>query len=289
MRAIGNSPNDVHFKKWLYLMTYNTAMQNAKIPLPQYISQTSSLDELIAKVYSQETLLQALDNPSILYKSAILTSKNAAVDSINEKLLDLMPGEPVTLISADKADYSDEENSDNEVYRFSIEYLQMLSPGSFPPAKLTRKVDCIVMLLRNLDPQRGLCNGIRLIVKRIGQYVLEAVVMKDQNNGHEQIEFIPRITLTTLEDDYPFTLSRKQFPTKLSFAMTINKSQDQSLTNVGIDLCSPLFTHGQLYVAFSRSTDLQGIHVLLTEAHSDQQYSSSNNTTDNIIFPKLLL
>ena len=150
------------------------------------------MDDLIARVYSQESLLQTLGNPSILYKSAILASENAVVNSINKKVLDLMPEEPVTLISADKADCSDEENSDNEVYRASTEYLQMLSPGSFPPAKLIQKVGCVVMLLRNLDSQRGLCNGTRLIVKRIGQYVFEAVVMKDQNNGHEQIEFIPR-------------------------------------------------------------------------------------------------
>ena len=77
-----------------------------------------------------------------------------------------MPGEPITLISADKADYSDEENSNNEVYRVSTEYLQTLSSGSFSPAKLTLKVGCIVMLLRNLDPQRGLRNGTRLIVKK---------------------------------------------------------------------------------------------------------------------------
>ena len=62
--------------------------------------------------------------------------------------------------------------------------------------------------------------------KRIGQYVHEAVVMNNPNDGHEQIEFIPRITLTTLEDDYPFILSRKQFPIKLSFAMTINKRRN---------------------------------------------------------------
>ena len=247
-----------------------------------------SLGDPIAKVYSSESLIQALDNSSLLNKSAILTSKNSAVDSINEEVLKLMPEKPITLISADEADYLNKENNNNEVYRVSNEYLQTLNPGNFPPAKLTLKVGCIVMLLRNLNPQRGLCNGTRLIIKNIGQYVLEVVVMNDQNNGNQQIEFIPRITLTTFEDVYPFTLSRKQFPIKLSFAMTINKSQDQSLTNVGIDLCSPLFTHGQLYVAFSRSTDLQGIHVLLAEANSDQKHSSSKNTTDNIIFPELL-
>lgn len=139
------------------------------------------------------------------------------------------------------------------------------------------------MLLRNLNPQRGLCNGTRLIIKEIGKYVLKVAVINNGGDEYNQIEFIPRITLSTLEDVYPFILTRKRFPVKLSFAMTINKSQGQSLTNVGIDLRYPVFTHGQLYVAFSRSTNLKGIHVLL------QENIFNEHSVDNIIYPELLL
>ena len=63
--------------------------------------------------------------------------------------------------------------------------------------------------------------------------------------------------------------------------MTINKSQGQSLENVGIDLSSPVFTHGQLYVALSRSTNVKGIHVLLPPDAID-------NSVSNITYPELL-
>uniref|UniRef100_A0A0N5BU38 Herpes_Helicase domain-containing protein n=1 Tax=Strongyloides papillosus TaxID=174720 RepID=A0A0N5BU38_STREA len=63
---------------------------------------------------------------------------------------------------------------------------------------------------------------------------------------------IPRIVLYSSEGEFPFTLAKKQFPVRLAFAMTINKSQGQTLNKAGVDLTTPVFSHGQLYVAFSR-------------------------------------
>lgn len=119
----------------------------------------------------------------------------------------------------DTTDTSNEEN--DEVYQASSEYLETLNPGNL------KKKGCIVMLLRNINPRNGLCNGTRLIIKDTGKYVLTVAVIKDNNEENEQVELIPRITLNTLEGDFPLILSRKQFPVRLSFAMTTNKSQGQ--------------------------------------------------------------
>ena len=89
------------------------------------------------------------------------------------------------------------------------------------------------MLLRNIDPTRGLCNDTRLVVIRIGSYMFQARLA---NKPGGSLELIPRFTLSTQEGELPFTLTREQFPIKLCFAMTINKSQGQSLKHVGIDL-----------------------------------------------------
>jgi hypothetical protein len=62
--------------------------------------------------------------------------------------------------------------------------------------------------------------------------------------------------------------------------MTVNKSQGQSLTVVGVDLRSSAFSHGQLYVALSRVTSISGLTLLLPE---------NSDTTDNVVFPEVLL
>jgi ATP-dependent DNA helicase PIF1 len=81
----------------------------------------------------------------------------------------------------------------------------------------------------------------------------------------------------------PFTLRRLQFPVCLAFAMTINKSQGQSLNYVGLDLRMPVFGHGQLYVGVSRITTPQGIKILL-----DNSASGRANQTLNITYNEIL-
>uniref|UniRef100_A0A8I6WTA3 ATP-dependent DNA helicase n=1 Tax=Hordeum vulgare subsp. vulgare TaxID=112509 RepID=A0A8I6WTA3_HORVV len=61
---------------------------------------------------------------------------------------------------------------------------------------------------------------------------------------------------------FPFSFKRKLFPVRLSFAMTIKKSQGQTIPNVGVYLPKPVFSHGQLYVALSRATVTANIKVL---------------------------
>jgi ATP-dependent DNA helicase PIF1 len=50
--------------------------------------------------------------------------------------------------------------------------------------------------------------------------------------------------------------------------MTINKSQEQTLSTVGIYLRKPVFTHGQLYVAVSRTPYRSGLRILIEEDDS---------------------
>src|ERR1700748_995210 len=100
-----------------------------------------------------------------------------------------------------------------------------------------------------------------------------------------QLILIPHMTRTSGPDDFPFTLQQRQFPLHLAFAMTINKSQGQSLKLVGIDLLSPVFSHGQLYVALSRCTSVQRIKVLFNvESEDNCEHTSNSTKTCSIVY-----
>ncbi|KAL3621251.1 hypothetical protein CASFOL_036163 [Castilleja foliolosa] len=104
-----------------------------------------------------------------------------------------------------------------------------------------------VMLLRNIDLGMGLSNGTRLLITRLGLHVLEGRIITGTNSGERVI--IPRLSLTPSDVKVPFKFQRRQFPVMISYAMTINKSQDQSLSEVGLYLKQSVFSHGQFYVA----------------------------------------
>ena len=177
--------------------------------------------------------------------------------------------------SEDSADVNDTESGTDHL---AIEYLHSLNPSSLPPSKLHLRVGTPIILLRNLDPKRGLCNGTRLVITKLGVRCIEAVVLSGEFSGLSTL--LPRISLSSTPGDLPFILTRKQFPIRLSLAITINKSQGQSLDVVGIDLRVSVFSHGQLYVALSRTTNVSNMCVLLPE-HGLQ--------TTNIVYPEVLL
>ncbi|CAG8836620.1 2195_t:CDS:1 [Cetraspora pellucida] len=103
-----------------------------------------------------------------------------------------------------------------------------------PPSKLALKIGCPIILLRNLASYQGLCNGSRLVVSHLTDHVIEARILSGNYAG--KLVFIPRITLTPSTANLPFVFKRRQLPIRIAFAITINKSQGQSLKHVGLDL-----------------------------------------------------
>jgi hypothetical protein len=215
--------------------------------VPESFLLRGSIDDLIEKIYPD---LLNVDN------SGILSATNISVDEINNKVLSKLPGEGKVYLSCDTVGNTD-------TAAFPVDFLNRLNISGLPPHQLHLKVGAIVMLLRNLNPSNGLMNGTRLKILSLMERVIKVEIITGTCIG--TVHFIPRIKLIPSDFTLPFEMSRIQFPIKLAYAMTINKSQGQSMNRVGLFLQNQVFSHGQLYVALSRATSPDRVSVLLPE------------------------
>jgi len=257
----------------------NTDCHLVQIPDDLLVKTTGNKIEALVHATFPD-LLSNYTNPEYVQNRAILATTNEIVDEINDYMLQLLPIVEREYYSADSISKCTDTCNDANIL-YPIEYLNSLNANNFPAHKLKLKIGVPIMLLRNLNQSLGLCNGTRLIVTNLGNNVIEAIIITGTHIGNKA--YIPRINLTTQGSRWPFVLCRRQFPIKVCYSMTINKSQGQTLLNVGIYLRKPVFTHGQLYVALSRVKDRKGLKILI-----ENEDGTCGDKTNNIVYKEIL-
>lgn len=218
-----------------------------QVPQDLFMPRNQNVDDLIDYVYP--------GNPTDHAENMILCLTNRDANNINTTIVDRCEGDLREYQSVDQA-----LDVDNDA--FPTEFLNSLELPGLPHHCLRLKVGMPVILLRNLNASEGLCNGTRMKVVEMANSVVTCEILAGRFAGNRV--FIPRIICDSNRSTLPFVLRRLQFPLALNFAMTINKSQGQSLNRVGIYLDSPIFSHGQLYVALSRCRNPDGIKIFAT-------------------------
>ena len=149
---------------------------------------------------------------------------------------------------------------------FPTEFLNTIELQGIPPHWLELKPGSVIILLRNLNPSEGHVNGTRYVVQNLLPHVIDAISISGSNVGTKI--FIPRIWLVSQDATLPFELKRKQFPVKLAYSMTANKSQGQTLEFVGIYIAREFFSHGQFYVAMSRVGHMDSVKILFKKGNN---------------------
>ena len=286
MRVNANSdPKLVAWSEWL--QSVGDGVEGEEVKVPEEICTTieegtkkkpmaekDSLKGLIAKVFPN--LQGNLADLKWLTGRSILTPTNKQRHHINDTMVQMAPGHEVRLRSADVVD------NVQDAVSFSVEYCNSLEPTGLPKHEITLKPGVPVMLIRNLNPSAGLCNGTRLIFSHVAPN--KRVIyckLKDEVTGQYSLVAIPRICLRPKEKEYPFEWSRLQFPITVAFSTTINKAQGDSLKMIGIWLPAPVFGHGQLYVALSRVGAPERCVVALKPGEV-------GNSTRNVVFQEVL-
>ncbi len=217
-----------------------------------YRQKDSSFMELLNRVRNEEYTEEDLETlnkrtqedtaPSKKDETVILTTTNSLANAINQARLSKLPGKEITYKAAASGKFEE---------------------SAYPADPFLRlKKGAQVILIKN-DPAKQWVNG--TLAKVVG--LSNDSILVDINGRTcdvpvvkwQKIEYSYNEDKDKIEDEVVGAFA--QYPIKLAWAITIHKSQGQTFDKVMIDLGNGAFTHGQLYVALSRCTCLDGIRL----------------------------
>ncbi|KII68452.1 ATP-dependent DNA helicase PIF1 [Thelohanellus kitauei] len=278
MRSEGQN----HYNNWLL------QVESGTLPSPPGIYEQDVIqipNEMMTNNDIISVIFGNINQMSIeeLTKRVIVAPTNSETLYMNHKIIELIPGDPQIYYSADSIISEDL----NDTLNYPVEFLNNQTPSGMPPHVLLLKKGVIIMLLRNLNPKKGMSNGTRLIVEELERNFIKAKIISECNRGDSVL--IPRIDLAPTETTLNFTLKRRQFPVVPAYAITINKAQGQSFDHVGIQLKTTVFSHGQLYVALSRSRNSRQVKLYIEpNTQQGQLLNDDRFFTRNVVFTEIL-
>ena len=214
----------------------------------------------------------------------ILAATNAQVDGWNQRVQDLNTNPIHHLYSYDQFD----EVDDPKGYlreMITTDVLNRFSDAQAPGHDLALKVDDICILMRKVEKSR-LANNTRCQILHISPHLIR---IKSLDNDNPIYANIPRFRFKVkLPYGKSYSMMRTQFPLRLAYAMTMNRSQGQEFKKVLVDLSVHAFSHGHLYVAISRIRNASDIAIYTSDERSSAYADQGVLFTTNVVYEEIL-
>ena len=231
-----------------------------------------------------------------MHTKTILAATNRQIDDWNSIVQKMNPNysdyqeTPKCLISFSSDVLSAVDDPRDVISRMlTTEMLNRFNSDKSPPHILKLCVGDICYLMRTLGRKTKLATNKRVRILELRKVAIKVQTIENDNSPGE-VHFIPRIRFRfTLPYGESYEVTRTQFPLRLAYAVSINKSQGQQYEDILFDTTHQAFTHGHLYVALSRITKYNKICFF---TYKSLVISDDNNEDkillQNIVYPDLL-
>ena len=259
----------------------------ADVDISQYVRDVFShvtIDNAMLFAYPECTNneLSFLNRAKLMATSAILANTNERVSYWNQQVQQLLPlQDPMSYWSSDEL--CDAHDGDENLSRdmLTTDFLNYCDAADVPAHQVKLRVGDLCILMRNIDKPRGLTNNQRVIIRVLKRFTIGVSIARDHT---DTVHWLPKIKFRFVIPGTSFEMVRKQFPLKLAYSFTVHKAQGQELTRVLLDSTTPVFAHGQLYVALSRVRDRQSLGIFT----DDEQMQSGSVICRNVVLTEII-
>ncbi len=148
------------------------------------------------------------------------------------------------------------------------------------PLSFCLKKNIPAVILQNISPFKGLCNGTCITIQQQHKHLLKAKILSGSCAG-QTVVFIPQIKLLTRGKDLPSILSRHQYPIEIAFAMTISKLQGKQLNMKGCMYHNQFLPMDNFMLHFQAPILTISIFIFNTDLSTHQH-------TANVVYKQIL-